>query len=90
MPDAMRDIPRKAEGLLEREIDGEVFVMSPAGDLLHTFKDTARSIWKLIDGTRGIDSLRAAITEEYQVEDRVAFSDIETFLAELRGLSLLK
>jgi hypothetical protein len=83
-------IPQKMESLLEREIEDEVIVMSPFGNALHTFEDTARSIWKLIDGEHATESILARIIEEYQVQNSVAQSDLDVFLEELEKLSLIK
>jgi hypothetical protein len=83
-------IPQKSEKLLERDIDDEIVVMSPKGDELYTFVGSARFIWSMIDGVRPIDDILARVTDEYQVEASIAQRDLETFIAELRSISLLK
>jgi hypothetical protein len=82
--------PRKAERLLERELDEEIVVLSPEGNVLHSFEGSARFIWRLIDGNRTIDAILDAVTEEYQVEPATARTDLEIFLEEIQGLSLIR
>jgi Coenzyme PQQ synthesis protein D (PqqD) len=83
-------IPVKTDYLLERDLGDEIVVMSPEGKFLHTFEGSARFIWSLIDGVRTIETLVECITQEYQVSTSIARSDLESFLAELRSLSLSK
>jgi hypothetical protein len=83
-------IPQKTESLLERDIGDEVVVMSPEGNVLHTFEGSALFIWNMIDGARTVDGILAGIIGEYQVEASAARSDLEKFLAELQGLALIK
>lgn len=82
-------IPMKRDGLMERDLDDEIVVMSPEGKLLYTFEDSSLFIWNLIDGVRTIETLVECITEEYQVSATAARSDLDSFLAELRRLSLV-
>jgi hypothetical protein len=82
-------IPQKTESLLERDIGDEVVVMSPEGNVLHTFEGSAHFIWNMIDGARTVDDILAGITGEYQVETSAARSDLEKFLADLQGLALI-
>ena len=82
-------IPKKTVDLLERDIEGEIVVMSPAGNVLHTFEGSALFIWKMMDGARTMEQIAALMTEEYLVEAEAARSDLETFMAELQKLSLV-
>jgi hypothetical protein len=82
-------IPSKAEGLLERDLNDEIVVLTPEGKVLHSFAGTARFIWERIDGRRSIGDLLSAITEEYQVEPEVAQRDLEAFVSKLQGLALI-
>jgi hypothetical protein len=87
---AMNDrIPRKKQGLLEKEIEDEIVVMSPEGNVLHSFEGSARFIWGMIDGRNSLDRIAIGMTEEFQVENAQAQSDLDTFIVELEKLSLV-
>jgi methyltransferase-like protein len=90
MTDNNNPIPQRNDNLLERDLDDEIIVMSPEGNVLHTFEGSARFIWGMIDGTHTIEAILDGITEEYQVGTATARSDLEKFLAELQELSLIK
>jgi hypothetical protein len=82
-------VPQKKENALERELDDQVVVLSPDGNELITFEGSARFIWDRIDGVRTIEQILDGITEEFQVEASVARKDLEVFLVELQGRSLI-
>jgi len=86
----MNSVPSKTEGLMERSLNDEIVVLSSKGDVLHTFSGTARFIWSMIDGNRTIESIARAMTDEYEVDEETARSDLERFLGDLLSLSLIK
>jgi hypothetical protein len=83
-------IPRKAVKLLERDLNDEIVVLNSDGRILHTFEGSACFIWGKIDGQRTVEEILSAIVEEYQVEPGTARIDLERFLGELKGLSLIE
>jgi hypothetical protein len=82
-------IPKKGKDLLEKKIEDEIVVMSPEGDVLHSFKDSARFIWEMIDGTNSLDRIVIGMTDEYQVDTAQAQADLDAFIVELEKLSLI-
>jgi hypothetical protein len=89
MPEESRT-PKKMDNFLERELDDEIIVLSPEGNVLHSFEGSARFIWDLIDGLNTIDAILDSIINEYQVEPGTARNDLERFLIELQDLSLIR
>jgi hypothetical protein len=82
-------IPRRNEGLLERDLGDAVVVMAETGELLHTVEGSALFIWKLIDGKNSTDDLLACLMGEYEVAPDRASADLEAFLQTLTDSSLV-
>lgn len=86
----MSDILTKAEDSFnETEIDDEILVMSLDSGDFFSLTGTARSIWQLIDGTRGRDDLVAALAAEYAADPAAITGDVDAFIGQLRGAGLL-
>ncbi|MGA8806226.1 MAG: PqqD family protein [Thermoanaerobaculia bacterium] len=66
-------------------------VRNHVGDLdsVYVFTAVAATIWSLIDGSRDVDSIVAAICGEYDAEPDVVRSDLEELLGSLEGAALI-
>ena len=73
-------IPKRAMGLLERDIGDAVVVMTETGKVLHTLQGTALSIWRLIDGNNSNDMILRGLMAEYDVEKPQAETDLNNYL----------
>jgi hypothetical protein len=89
MKNARGTTPSKTEGILDRSLGDDIVVLSPDGKVLHTLSGTACFIWGMIDGSRSIDEIASAITDEYQIDEETARRDIHAFLTELEKLRLI-
>jgi hypothetical protein len=86
----MADASGKREGLLVREVDGEVLVLDSVADRIHQMNATASLIWQL--AVRGMDPVEIAkvLENQFEVNNDIALTDVRETLAEFRKLQLLQ
>ena len=82
------------EGFVLREIAGECVVVSINSSLdlngMITLNDTAKTLWRALEGgVENIDELAAALTAEYDVDEKMARMAAESFVLKLRELNFL-
>ena len=83
-------ILRKSDGFEETEVDDEIVIVSYDSGELFSLKDTGREIWRLIDGTRSQEEIVGALRETYGDDAGRIETEVESFIASLRGASLLE
>ena len=74
---------------VETEIDDETVVMLLDSGDFFSLRDTARAVWRLLDGRRDRAAIIAALAESYDAPPAVLAADVDAFLAELEGTGLL-
>ncbi len=80
----------KAEGnFSETEIDDEVVVMNLESGEFFSLTDTARAIWRLIDGSRDRGALLAELVSEFGAEPGDIAADLDPFLDQLDAAGLI-
>lgn len=67
-----------------RNYDGEAFIVVPGLGEYNILNATGSRIWELIDGTRGVEEIVTAISEEFDVSRDAAEKDVQEFLDALR------
>ena len=67
-------------GLVVRPSRSEIKVLNPVGS----------RIYELLDGTRTREQILATIVAEYEIDERQAAQDLDAYLAELEGESLVE
>lgn len=82
------------EGFVLREIAGECVVVSINSSLdlngMITLNDTAKTLWRALEGgVENMDELAAALTAEYDVDEKMARMAAESFVLKLRELNFL-
>jgi hypothetical protein len=77
-------------GIVWREVDGEVVIISPDNKLLHTLNEIGSRIWTLLDGTHGFTEIVNAICAEFDVAEETAGNDLSKYIENLRKLNLLE
>lgn len=82
-------IPRKAQRIAARVVDGEALVMVIDRRELHRLSEVGTRVFELCDGVSTMDTIVAAIVREFEVEPEVARSDIEQFLTQLSAAGAL-
>ena len=81
--------PRKMDHLIQHDMDEEVLVYDPVVDRTHRLNLTATLIWGLCDGTRSLEDIARALTEQFEVEFETALQDARSVLEQLREEQLL-
>jgi len=83
-------IPQHRPGLEWREFGSEALVLDPATGEFLQINDTARSIWKHVNGSRSVDAITHAVAIEFDEDVETVRDDVEGFIADLvaRGLLL--
>jgi hypothetical protein len=75
---------------VETAIEDEVVVMLLDSGDFFSLRDTARDIWAKIEGTRDRDAIVAALAADYVVTAQAIAPEVDSFLAELGAIGLLK
>ena len=75
--------------VLWRELDGEAILLDPQEGCSYNLNKVGTLIWKLLDGTRGIEEIATTLCEAYEVEYPQALHDIEQLVNELHAHKLL-
>ena len=81
---------RRAENVGARRIGGEVFILTPAGDLLVLGNETAVFLWDAVEaGAVSANDLAARLEEEYEIAAGQAALDAEDFIRTLEHSNVL-
>jgi len=78
----------KETNIVSREIVGEMILVpirQNIGDLesIYTLNETAARTWELIDGQNTLSDINTRITNEYQVSQETALSDLLALIDQL-------
>ena len=85
---------RHADDVICREV-GEESILVPIRnnvgslDYIYTLSPVAARMWALLDGTRSIDEVVAAICDEYDVTAEQATADVAELVSDLENVSLV-
>ena len=84
----LNQIDRKDPHIVSREIVGEMILVpirQNIGDLesIYTLNETAARTWELIDGQNTLSDINTRITDEYQVGQETALSDLLALIDQL-------
>lgn len=84
-------VPLKDDArFVETTIEDEIVVMNiDTGDFF-SLRDTARDIWRLIDGEHDRLAIVTALAQEYDAPESALAADLDAFLAELDAAGVLK
>jgi hypothetical protein len=75
--------------LIQHDMDDEVLVYDPVVDRTHRLNVSATRIWELCDGTRSLEDIARALTEQFEVEFETALQDARTVLEQFKEEQLL-
>ncbi len=81
--------PTRHSRTASRVFSGEAVVISPAENVVRMFNPVGSRIWELSDGTRTIEQIAFALTQEYDVDLPHARQSVSTFVDELLTKQLL-
>ena len=77
-------------GLLIREMDGELIVLDPELDRVHQFNESASLIWRLHQSGKDADFIANTLAYVYSLDKDTAARDVLEALAEFRNLDLVE
>lgn len=82
---------RRNPQVVYRELAGEggAVLLHLDSGAYHGLNETGSLVWGLIDGTRGLDALVAALREQLEDAPDDLDAEIEQFLADLRDRDLI-
>jgi hypothetical protein len=86
--------PVRAANIVSRRI-GEEFVLVPICasaaqvDSVYVLNEVGARTWELLDGSRTVTEICAAIVAEFEVDPEVVARDLRDFLADLEQVSAI-
>lgn len=80
---------RREDGLMVREIDGELLVLDTRSDRIHQLNRTAAFVWRMCDEGATPQAIAAALACEFAVDEETALEDVAKTLSRLQSLNLL-
>jgi hypothetical protein len=72
-----------------RILEGDALILHPEAGTLHRLNGTGTRAWELLDGTRSLDTIAAALTDEYEVSAAEAASQLLALANELHEAGLV-
>lgn len=85
-----QSIPQRNNEAVWREVDDEIFVCSPDGEIMHTLSEVAADIWRACDGENSVADINALLLEAYEVEPDRLRADLNACLDDLMTRKLLR
>jgi hypothetical protein len=80
---------QRKDGLLIREVDGEVLVLDTKADRVHQLNASASVVWRLHQGGAGVSEIARALAAEFDVGNQNVEADVKSVLERFRALNLL-
>ena len=80
---ALTHVPRRAERIAARVLDGKALIVVLDEKQLHTLNRVGTRVWELCDG-RSVSAIAATLATEYEIDADAALADVQRFVAELR------
>lgn len=80
---------RHVQGLDERQVDSDLFLVDPQGEAIYHLNGLGAGLWRLLDGSWGMDDAVSLLRQAYPTVDCKALeSDVERLIEDLtdRGL----
>lgn len=84
---------RHRQGLTERLVDADLFLVGPGGQTIYHLNGLGAGLWRLLDGTHGLEDIVTVLKEAYPDVDPAAVEgDVRTLVSDLceRGLLVEK
>jgi hypothetical protein len=81
--------PLQAEGVVTRELDGEVVLLDLSNEEYYSLNDVGSRVWELMDGERTVTVIVDAVVAEYEVERAEVEADVLALLGALADEGLV-
>lgn len=83
------DPPKKCEGFLAEQMDGEVVLLHPARNIIIHANETAALVWQLCDGMNTVDQMIVLLGSAYPEAREQIARDVPEIVQKLRELGAL-
>jgi len=81
---------RHRDGLTEQLVDADLFLVNPGGETIYHLNGLGAGLWRLLDGTHGLDDVMTVLKEAFPTIDSEAIeSDVEALVDDLADRGLL-
>lgn len=85
----------RSTSIVSRDVAGETIVVPicrGVGDLdsVYTFNSVGRTLWLLLEKARSEEELAVWVATHYELDQKQAFTDVRSYLAELQQAGLLQ
>jgi hypothetical protein len=81
---------RHRDGLSEHLVDADLFLVNPGGQTIYHLNGLGAGLWRLLDGTHGLDDVVTVLKEAYpDVEGVTIESDVKSLVGDLADRGLL-
>ena len=85
----MTDARIGREGLLVREVDGELLVLDTEADQIHQLNSTASEIWRLHQDGLDAKEIADALANRFEVDKDKVVIDVSQAIQDFRARGLL-
>ena len=85
----MAVLQMRKEGLLVREVDGEVLVLDTESDRIHQLNVSASFIWHQLAAGAPVDEIAKGLAIEFNVDDDTAYRDVSAIVREFLALGFV-
>lgn len=82
-------VPRRADGILECELPGELLLHLPGGSTAIALNASARAIWALCDGHRSLETIARDLVQQFDATAGEIPASVRDVVLELVRLQLL-
>jgi hypothetical protein len=81
---------RHRDGLFEHLVDSDLFLVNPGGQTIYHLNGLGAGLWRLLDGTHGLDDAVTVLNEAFpEVDIRTIENDVKTLVEDLADRGLL-
>ena len=81
--------PKKCEGFLVEELDGEVVLLHPAKNIIIHSNETAALIWQMCDGINTVEDIVNILSGAYPESKNEIAKDVPETIQKLRSQGAL-
>ena len=71
----------RQEGLIVRELDGEILIYDSRNNKAHCLNETAAKVWKQCDGRKAVAEIRRSVSRELgsEIDERIVWYALKQF-----------
>lgn len=81
---------RHGQGLSERPVDNDLFIADGTGEAVYHLNGLGAGMWRLLDGTHGLDDIVAILSDAFPTVDPICIKDdVNKLVADLQERGLL-